>query len=272
MAYYLAYIHFNNQEDKKNSLQELEKSIQVGEHSSWFNHLRSIFNELVDDSSKKMDIDSEKIAARRAREAIVVKYEDFVSRNSGRNKNWKAAFGERKDWITKGTHGQMLDGLVSMLELMGYSVRKGDNNKNEPDLIAHSTSTTAKHILSIECKTRERGEEESKESVAQTMSDAAVLERNHQDYKIYPLLVTQKEEIVSHALEAAKRRVTIFRTEDIGVLLDHLFKTIENWNEQDTWEKRQEIIDHVISSAQLSKLFKPSDSPVILTSAIKEIL
>jgi hypothetical protein len=219
-----------------------------------------------------MTVDVNSIEARRIKEQIVSDYEDFVNSNTSRKKTWQAVFGDYRKDLREGTHSQMLVVLEEMLEMMGYTTRRGDNNEGEPDLIAISSHTIDKYQLSIEVKTKQEGEMESKENVGQTLSDATVLKKKSQDYQTIPVLITQKEKFSEDALRVAIKEVTLFRTQEFDYLLDRLYSRIESWSTLTSTHQQQAFIDSVISPHELFELFRPSEEPVVTSERINSTL
>ena len=271
MNFHNAFVHYNDPLDKKHCLDELRKAIETGGNSSWFNRLRAVFNELVEEESEKLPLDLIRLDSRRIKEQIVLEYDDFINRNTAKDRNWKDAFDQNGKYITQGTHGQMLIGLQQIFELMGYKVRRGDNAKGEPDLIVRSPSFVQKHQISVEAKTRKRGEEILTDDVRETIGDAGVLERQVSDHQTYPVLITQKEEIVPKAVEIAKQKVKIFKISAFLILINEIRRRIEYWENLPTSE-RTSFIDNVVSPYELEEILKPSDQPFVQMDELKRIL
>jgi len=271
MNFHNAYMHYGNVSDKKHCRDELKKAIDTAGSSSWFNRLRAIFNELVEEEAEKLPIDIARLDSRRIKEQIVLEYDEFINRNTSKDKNWKDAFDQNTKYITQGSHGQMLMGLQQVFELMGYKVRRGDNSKGEPDLIVRSPSLVNKHQLSTEAKTREKGEETLTDDVRETLADAGVIERQVTDYQTYPMLITQKEEIVPKATEIAKQKVRILTVSVLLILLEEIRKRIEKWESLPQGQKTS-FIDNVISPYEIQELAKPSEQPFAQKNELEKIL
>ena len=271
MSFYNAYVQFKNVKDKKRCQDELRKAVETGGNSSWFNRLRAIFNELAEEESDKLPIDLIRLDSRRIKEQIVLEYDDFINRNTSKNRNWKAVYDQNTKYITQGTHGQMLMALQQVFELVGYKVRRGDNAKGEPDLIVRAPSLALKHQFSVEAKTREKSEEIVTDDVRETLGDAGVIERQVRGYQTYPVLITQKEEIVSKAMEIAKQKVKIFRTSVFLILINEIRKGIEHWENLSPSE-RTSFIDNVVSPYELEEILKSSDQPLVQRDELKRIL
>lgn len=265
-----AFAHYHNARDKKHCLDELRKAIETGGNSSWFNRLRAIFNDLVEKESEKLPLDLIRLDSRRIKEQIVLEYDDFINRNTAKNRNWKDAFDQNSKYITQGTHGQMLMGLQQIFELIGYKVRRGNNAKGEPDLIVRSPSFVQRHQISVEAKTRKKGEEILTDDVRETLGDAGVIERQVNDYQTYPVLVTQKEEIVSKAMEIARQKVRIFRTSVFLILINEIRKRIEYWENLSPSE-RISFTDNVISPYEFEEILKSSEQPLVQGDELKRI-
>lgn len=270
MNYHNAHAQYNDILDKKRCLDELKKAIETGGNSSWFNRLRAIFNSLVEDETKKLPLDFVRLDSRRIKEQIVLEYDDFINRNTSKNRNWKDSYDQNTKYITQGTHGQMLMGLQQIFQLMGYRVRRGDNAKGEPDLIVRSPSFVQKHQLSIEAKTREKGEVILAEDVRETLGDASVIARQVGDHQTYPMLITQKEEIVPKAIEIAKKEVRIFTTPVLLLLIGEIRKRIESWEKLSTSEKTT-FVDKVISPYEFEELSKQSEQPFVQSDELKKV-
>jgi len=268
MNYHNAHVQYGNPLDKKCCLDELKKAIETGGNSSWFNRLRAIFNSLVEEDNQKLPLDLIRLDSRRMKEQIVLEYDDFINRNTSKNRNWKDVFDQNTKYITQGTHGQMLMGLQQVFELIGYKVRRGDNAKGEPDLIVRSPSFVQKHQLSVEVKTREKGEETLTDDVRETLGDAGVIERQAGDYQTYPVLITQKEEIVPKAMEIAKQKVKIFKTPVFLLLIDEIRRRIESW-ENISLSERTTMVDNVISPYEFEGLVKQPEQPLVQVNELK---
>lgn len=271
MNYHNAHAQYDDVLDKKRCLDELKKAIETGGKSSWFNRLRGIFNSLVDDETKKLPLDLVRLDSRRIKEQIVLEYDDFINRNTAKNRNWKDSYVQNTKYITQGTHGQMLIGLQQIFQLMGYKVGRGDNAKGEPDLIVRSPSFVRKHQLTIEAKTREKGETILAEDITETLGDASVIARQAGDHQTYPMLITQKEEIASKAIEIAKKQVRIFTTPALLQLIDEIRKRIESWEKLSASEKAT-FIDKVISTYEFEELSKQSEQPFVQSDELKKAL
>lgn len=271
MNFHNAYEQYKNPIDKKHCQDELKEAIKTGGNRSWFNRLRAIFNSLVEDATKKLPLDMIRLDSRRIKEQIVLEYDDFINRNTSKNRNWKDVFDQNTKYIAQGTHGQMLMGLQQVFELIGYRVRRGDNAKGEPDLLVRSPSFVQKHQLSVEAKTREKGEETLTDDVRETLGDAGVIERKASDYQTYPVLITQKEEIVPKALEIAKQKVRIFRTSLFLILINEIRKRIERW-ESCSSSERTSLIDNAISPYELDGLLRQSEQPLVHDDELRKVL
>lgn len=271
MNYFNAYNQYNDIRDKKRSMDELKKAIEIGGNRSWFNRLRAIFNNLVDNGSEKLPVDFVRLDSRRMKEQIVLEYDDFLNRNSSKNRNWKDVFDQNTKWITQGTHGEMLVGLEQVFQLMGFKVARGDNQKGEPDLIVRSPSLVDKYQISIEAKTREKGKEVISADVTETMGDASVIGKRLPDNITYSVLITQKEEVVEKALEIARKEVRILRTSIFTSLIDEIKRKIENW-ERLSPSERTVFIDKVISPYELENIVKPSGDPLVSADELRKIL
>jgi hypothetical protein len=271
MNYYNAYAQYNDIRDKKRSMDELKKAIEVGSNRSWFNRLKAVFNSLVDDEAEKLPVDFVRLDSRRMKEQIVLEYDDFLNRNTSKNRNWKDVFDQNIKSITQGTHGEMLVGLEQIFQLMGYKVARGDNSRGEPDLIVRSPSLVDRHQISIEIKTREKGNEIVSADVTETMGDAAVMGKRLPDNKTYAVLITQKEEVVPKAIEIAKMELRIFRTSILSFLLDQIRAKIENWEKLSASE-RTTFIDKVVSPHEFENLMEPTDEPIISLDEIRKMI
>jgi hypothetical protein len=270
MNYHLAFQQYGNSQDKKECLNELRKSIVQGGNVSWFNNLRAIFNELVETETDKLPVDFTRTQVRQVKQEISQKINDFIVQFSSRDRNWKDSFNEMARLVDEGKHELMLGALQKFLELLGFKTVKGNNSDNEPDLIAFSPPYDWKYILSIEVKTKEKAEVESKKSIAQTIADSGVLQRKHEDYKVYAVLFTQKEEADTHAIEVAKNKVRILRSSVFSVLVKKTYEKINEW-EGLSAKNRSAFIDSFISSYELRTVFEPKVDPTILENEIKDL-
>jgi hypothetical protein len=270
MCYYNAQTFYGNPKDKQQCLLALRKAIENGGESSWFNHLRAIYNSLTEKDAEKLAFDSVRIEVRKVKEDIAEKYEDFINTNSSKNKNWKDAFNQIISDVSNGSHGQMLVALRRYFELLGFETFLGDNSKGEPDIIAVTPPMTWKYQLAIEAKTMEKGVEESVASVTQVMGDAKYVERKT-SLKTLALLVTQKETVSQKAIEIAKQQVRILSTSRLEIIMKQTLKAIDTWAGLPTSERTQ-FIDSIISHFELIKLFVPTDSPVLTSEDLNSIV
>ena len=268
MNYHNAYKHYNNLRDKDLCLEELRKAIRLGGDNSWFNNLRAIFNSLVEEESEKLPIDFTRIEVRQNKQEISKSIDDFVDYYSSKTRNWKQTYLELTKIINKGKHDQMIDALSKMFKLLGYRAIKGDNTKGEPDLMAFSPTHDWKHILSIEVKTREKAEVESKRSVSQTLADSGVVERRNKDYPVFPVLITQKEEFDEMAIEVARNKVSLLRTPDLSSLMQKTFEKMNKW-EGLSMKNKSSFLDSFISPYELKEIFRPKDNPIIEKEAFQ---
>jgi hypothetical protein len=271
MNYFNAHEQYKDVGDKKRCLDELKKAIETGGNRSWFNRLRAIFNSLVEDDADKMPVDFVRLDSRRMKEQIVLEYDDFLNRNTSKNRNWKDVFDQNTKLITQGTHGEMLVGLEQLFQLVGYKVARGDNQKGEPDLIVRSPSLVDKYQMSVEAKTREKGKETVSDDVTETMGDASVIGKRLSDHKTYAILITQKEEVVAKALEISKKELRIVRASILTTLIEEIKRRIETW-ERLSPSERTTFLDKVISPYELENLAKPSEEPLLSTDELKRIL
>jgi len=261
-AYYNAYLRYKNDEDKNNCLTQLEKSIKVGSNSSWFNNLQVIYNELIEDKEKQLSFDPIQIEARRIKEQIALYIDDFIARNTTRNKDWKKAYKDIQIILESGTHSQMIIALETLFELLGYVCRRGNNQKGEPDLIILSSQTYNKHQLSVEVKTRQNGSEEGVESIRQCIGDSLIIKRRRQDYETIPILITQKESFTEKALETAIMAATLISINHLNLLIEKLYRKIDQWNNLDQTQKWY-YIDSLISPYELYPFFRLQANPLI---------
>jgi len=251
-------------------MDELKKAIEIGGNRSWFNRLRAVFNGLAGENEEKLPVDFVRLDSRRMKEQIVLEYDNFLNRNTSKNRNWKDVFDKNTKLIVQGTHGEMLVGLEQVFQLIGYKVARGDNQKGEPDLIVRSPSLVDKYQISIEAKTREKGKEIVSADVTETMGDASVISKRLLDNNTYAVLITQKEEVVMKALEIAKKELRILRTSAFQLLIDEIKRRIENWERLSSPE-RIAFVDSVISPYELENIVKPSDDPLVSPEEIKKI-
>lgn len=270
MNYYLAFQKYGNSQDRKECLHELKESIAQGGNVSWFNNLRAIFNELVETETDKLPVDFTRTQVRQVKQEISQEINDFIVQFSSKDRNWKDSFNEMARLIEDGKHELMLGALQKFLQLLGFKTVKGNNSDNEPDLIAFSPPYDWKYILSIEVKTKEKAEVESKKSIAQTIADSGVLQRKHADYKVYAVLFTQKEEVDNHAIEVAKNKVRILNSSVFSLLVKKIYEKINEW-ESLSAKNRSAFIDSFISPYELNTLFEPKADPVVLANEIEKL-
>jgi hypothetical protein len=269
MCYYNAYTCYKNSNDKKLCLAALKKAIEKGGSSSWFNHLRAVYNSLTDTETEKLSFDSLRIEIRQTKEGITERYDDFINSNSSKKKNWKDIFNQMIHDVCHGSHGQMLAALRQYFDLLGFETELGDNSKGEPDIIASIPSASWKYVLAIEAKTKEKGEEEKVGSVTQVMGDAGVVERKT-DSKVLPVLVTQKEILSPKAVEVAKQKVRILSAPVLAVIMDQTLKSIEAWSDL-TASGKPQFVDSILSHYEIKRLFMPSDSAVVTPEDVKHM-
>jgi len=269
MCYFNAFHHYNNPRDKQLCLEALKKAIDYGGNSSWFNHLRAVYNSLVEKESEKLPFELERIEIRQVKENIAPRYEDFINRNSSKQKNWKDVLNQLIGDASSGSHGQMVVALQKFFELLGFETALGDNAKGEPDLIAFSPLTSWKYQLSIEAKTKEKGEEEPVASVTQSIGDCGVVERKT-SCRTFALLITQKEVFSGKAEEVAKGKAKLFTSSAFAVLMNKVLKAIDEWSNLSSSGKPA-FIDSIISPYELHELFKPSDDPIVKTEDVRNI-
>lgn len=156
----------------------------------------------------------------------------------------------------------MIAALQQCLELLGFETIIGQNAQGEPDLIAVSPLASWKYQLSIEAKTKEKGEEEPVQSVTQTMGDCAVVERKT-SCKTFAVLITQKESFSHKAVEVAKEKVVLLRTSIFTILMNKIHQAIDTWDSL-TPSGKPAFIDSIISPYELQKFFEPSDNPIVV--------
>lgn len=269
MCYYNAFVFHGNPKNKELCISVLKRAIDNGGNSSWFNHLRAIYNAMVEKGAEKLSFDSERIEIRQVKESISEKYDDFVNSNSSKNRNWKDAFIQVLDDVSKGSHGQMVVALRQCLELLGFETFPGNNSKGEPDLIAVTPSTSWKYQLAIEVKTKGKSEEENVESVTQVMGDASVIEKKTSS-KVFPVLITQKETFSPKAVEVAKSKVRVFSSPQFTELMDYIMKLIDGWSGLSATGKPQ-FVDSITCHYELRNLFAPSENPVVTAEDIKQV-
>ena len=269
LNYYNAYTAYHQPQALTKCQESLRKAMSEGSTSSWFNRLGEVLNELVEDTSQGVKVDTASIEARRIKEQISADYDNFVNMNNSRKKTWQAAFTDLRMNLRTGTHGEMLVAVEEMFGMMGYKPKRGDKNKGEPDLIAISAHTLDKYQLSIELKTKEEGETEKKESVSQTLTDAKVIGKRAADYLTVPLLITQKEKFSEDAIRSAQKEVILLRTEGFDILLGRLYSRIERWISLTSVHQQQAFIDSIISPHELLKLFTVGESPEVTAKMIE---
>lgn len=273
LNYHNAYSSYKQPKSREHCSDMLKAAIETGGNSSWFNRLRRTFNQLSDDASNKMAFNEESIEARRLKEMIALTdYENFLNKNNSRKKTWQAVFNDYRNEIISGTHGQMLVVIENMLELMGYKTRRGDQNRGEPDIIAISGQTINKHQFSIEVKSKQEGEIESKENVSQALADASVLSQARGDYRTIPLLITQKEDFSEDALRVASNKVLLIRAMEFDVLMSKLYSRLQRWSTLNTEHQRQSFFDSVVSPYEIVNIFSPRAESVISSEIISKTI
>ena len=260
MAYWNAFQHYKNPKDKQMCLEALKKSISHGGNSSWFNHLRAVYNSLVEKDAEKLPFELDRIEIRQVKENIAPRYEDFINSNSSKQRNWKDALNQLVNHISNGSHGQMVVALQQCLELLGFETALGQNVKGESDVMAFSPSTSWKYQLSIEAKTKEKGEEEVVASVTQVMGDAKVMERKT-SCRTFAILVTQKEIFSSKAMEVAKENVKLLRASTFATLMNRVAGAIDEWSNLSASGKPT-FVDSIMSPYELLEFFMPSENPL----------
>jgi hypothetical protein len=275
--HYVAAMNYRNAKDqygagkaRKQSADSLQAAIDSGGKSSWFNHLRAVYNEVVEDKKSQLSFDLGAIEIRRIKEQIVADYDNFIDSNNSQKKNWRSEFNVLKASLQTGTHGQMLDALVAFVDLLGYKARKGDNSKGEPDIIAVSSLTIDKYQLAIEAKTKKEGEEEKKENVNQALGNGRAFGKHTTDYHTFPVLITQKETFSADALRVASDEVSLFRVEEFNYLLDKLYSRMDKWSLFTTSHQRHVYIDSVISPHELLKVVTPREDALVTKAIIDE--
>ncbi len=270
MFYHNAFIFHGNAKNKQLCADALKKAIDNGGNSSWFNHLRAVYNSIVENESEKLSFDSLRIEVRQGKEDIAERYDDFINSNSSKNKNWKDVLNQLIDDLSKGSHGQMHVALRQCFELMGFDVFLGDNAKGEPDLLAVSPLSSWKYQVSVETKSKEKGNEEGVESVTQAMGDATIVKKKSNS-EVFAVLLTQKDTFSLKAIEMAKSNVRIIPARLFGTLMNNILKSIDDWSNLSPSGKPQ-FIDSIISSYEIKQLFIASETPVLTTEDIHRII
>jgi len=260
--FYHAYTHFNRNEDKEYCLTNLQKSIDLGQSTSWFNQLRSLYNSLLEDEGKKLDYDENIIEARRIKENISLDYDDYIERNNSKKKDWKQKFIEIRRHISNGTHGQCLAALEIIFELLGYNTKRGINQLGEPDLIALSSQTTNKYQLGIEIKTKENGSEEGVSTIGQLLADMSIFKKKRPDYLTIPVVITQKEKYSEKATKASINNITLLTTDTMQKIIEKLFENMSAWEKLNE-NKKIAFTDSIISPHELYDLFSLKSSPLV---------
>jgi len=273
MNYRKAAEQYHNKRARNDCLESLQGAIDSGVQSSWFNHIRAVFNEIEQDKEKQLSVDIESIELRRIKELVASDYDNFIDSNSFGKKNWRSEFDNLRTDLKSGTHGEMLLTLMSVLTLLGYKTRKGDNSKGEPDIMSVSPLTTEKYQLSVEAKTKEEGEEELKKNVAQTLADARTWANHSPEYRTFPLLITQKETFSADAIRVGSKEVGLFRAGEFDYLLDKLFSKLDDWARvRRNSHQRYVFLDSIISPHELFRLFSPKEEPEIRRADIDTMI
>ena len=137
-------------------------------------------------------------------------------------------------------------------------------------MIVTSPAFDWKYVLSIEVKTKEKGEEEAKKSVSQTLADSGVLERRFKGYEVFPVLITQKERFDGKAIEVAKNKVTLLKTSVFSKLLEKTLENISQWEGLSN-KNRSSFLDNFISPFELKEVFKPKADPIAKKGSLEKL-
>lgn len=264
MNHYNAYKHYNTKEDRKSCLSSLSNAIKYGENSSWFNCLRAVYNEQTE--GEKIPFKEDRIELLKIKNQIAENISNFLEANDTRKRNWRDTYKQLENDVIEGTHSQVIDSLIKFLRLIGYSARKGDNKKGEPDIIV----TSNEYKLSIEVKTKEKGEMESVTSVTQAMGNKGVIERKSPHLKTYAILITQKEEFSQTAIKTAINQVKLIRASAVTLIMDKVYNQIDKMNSL-TPVSKTSFVTSLISPYEFEELFVPSDSVILSLKDLEKI-
>jgi hypothetical protein len=269
MSYYLSYNYYNNKEYKDLCILELKDALNIGK-SSWFSGLQLIINEISDIKEDNKSLNEFEMLS--GRETLIREWQQFWRDNSTKKRTPEDAWELLRQKLLVGSHNEMADSLETLFSLMGFEVRPLREVKGEPDLLVFPTMGSEQYSFIIEVKSKQTDGSQIKVSdVDQISGHKTRYEHKYINYKIFPILFTNKEEIDSMAIEKAKDNVKIIRNADFTILMAKYFDLIKISREADDPMKRLGVMQKIPSTDNFLTIFRPSLNPIATLDEISSI-
>jgi len=265
-AYHLAARFYNDASYKKKANENLNRAIVIGSNS-WFSGLQLVRTQLNESQLDEKMVSE--IEAQQFGETLVRAWQEFYARNQ-RKRTPDQAWEALCQGVQAGTHDEICDALGALLELIGFEVHHFRKVKGKPDMLAFSVFGT-KYVAVIEVKSRETGVELGRDEVDQVTGHKAGYQLEYPNYRIFTLVVTNKEKQSDTAIEKAKHNTRIVTSASLVAFFRKYWPLIEEAQQSSEAHKRLDLITRIPSLQSIVQILEPKEVPLIELSELNVI-
>jgi hypothetical protein len=268
-CHYLAYLNYQKEAYKSKVIDNLRKGLSQGK-TSWFSGLQLLINELSEVEKKDEQVvrDAETWDFG---EKLLRIWEDFSLTNTSKRRDVRKTWEGLTTSVITGKHDEICDRLRLIFELMGFEVHRNYDKENEPDLLLFATTGT-RYVCLVEVKTKDekvqkpdeiKPELVGRDGVDQIGGHKPRYQTKYSNWKIYPILYTNKEGFSEAALSKARDNVRLLRSNEFVSFLDRFFELMEKgWKAAETYE-RGLVMAKMPMPAEYEGILSPKADPMI---------
>jgi hypothetical protein len=259
MCFYLAFLNYKNAEYKTKVIQHLQEAVKRGT-TSWFSGLQLLVNELEQTGKKEEELVFN-TETQDFKERLLRSWEEFAASNKSKKRTPKTAWEEIRKALAVGKHNEVCDKLKIVFELMGFEVRKRNEEEGEPDLELFTT-TGNRYICIVEVKTKEQNANGpvGREDIDQIAGHKPGYLLANAGKPIHALLFTNKEEFSDTAVAKAAGNVRLLRATEFVSFLSTFGELMEKgWKANYPYEKLK-AMQLMLMPGDYEEVLKPSET------------
>lgn len=235
---------------REDSLDILERAINRGGNSSWFNRLRTSLNRARQDDDAHQTISDDEYA-----NAVIYEFDELLEKvgiDGNRFQKWQT---EVFASLNSESHDQFQQGLLKLGGILGYNARI-PQHQSSTDCMWRGVFGNARELVTLEAKIEhEEGQSISASNVGQAHNQLgrAQTEFEGQGYLIRGTIVTHLEDMTDDA-RSALAGIKIIKKDAIIELFNHVTLLISRY--RDNWS-----YDNVEARLTAANIIRPQIPP-----------
>lgn len=264
-CHYLMWTKFQIEDSRAKTLDLLTSAANLG-NNSWFNKLR-MTRKII---SGERVVRTELTLLDRLREKVCRNMIEFINNNSTAKMTIERKWEDYKKTIFSGTHAEVCTTLGEIFELIGFEVQLKYKEHDEPDIVLYPFSDE-KYVALIEVKTTQQGVSIGSSDVGQILKHVGKYERSNPSHKVYPVIFTNKKNIIGEALEASINKVRILMAENFGPFMIGYLKVLREIAEVKSPLEKVAAMMKIPPHDNFIALFEPKQNPIVLEEECQSI-